>query len=426
MSGLLVILCLMLLLLSGLPVAFSLASLALALLLVKGINLNVLPHIMYSALDSFVMAAMPLFILMAMIMNRGNIGEILFGGINKFVRHIPGGLAIATLICCAIMAAIAGTSTAVAASIGIVAIPAMLQRGYSRKFVVGLMAAGGTLGILIPPSVPMIIYATVTGESIGHLFMAGFVPGIVLTIILITYILIIARRKGIFVPEEKATWKERWDGLKRAIWAILLIPIIMGGIYTGVFTATEAAGVGVIYSLIICLFIYKTLKVRDLYPVLMEGMLVSAMLLLIVSAALVFSHTVTFWQIPQGLAAFVVAAGWGKWAFIIFVNLLYLLLGCFLEAIGMILITIPIFLPIIKILNIDPIWLCVILVMNIELAMVTPPVGLNLFVLQGIVKDTNMAEIFKGALPFLLLIVLAMILVMLYPPLATWLPSKMG
>jgi C4-dicarboxylate transporter DctM subunit len=288
------------------------------------------------------------------------------------------------------------------------------------------MAAGGTLGILIPPSVPMIIYATVTGESIGHLFIAGVIPGIVLTLALIVYIHFFAGRGERNIREEKASWRERWGGAKRAIWAILLIPIIIGGIYTGVFTATEAAGVGVIYSLIICLFIYRTLKVRDLFPVFMEGMTVSAMLLMIVAAALVFSHTVTFWQIPQGLAAFVVSQGWGKWAFIFFINLLYLLLGCFLEAIGMILITIPIFLPVIKALNIDPIWLCVILVMNIELAMVTPPVGLNLFVLKGIVKDTTMAEIFRGALPYLLIIVLCMILIMLYPPLATWLPSKMG
>jgi C4-dicarboxylate transporter, DctM subunit len=426
LTGILVILCLLLLLLMGLPVCFSLASMALGMLYLKGINLNVLPHVMYSALDSFVMAAMPLFILMAMILNKGNVGEILFDGINKFVRHIPGGLAVGTLLCCAVMAAIAGTSTAVAVTVGIVAIPALRQRRYTRKFSVGLMAAGGTLGILIPPSVPMIIYATVTGDSIGQLFIAGVVPGIILTTMFIIYVLVISKRDKTFIPEEKAPWKERWDGLKRALMAILLIPIIIGGIYTGVFTATEAAAVGVIYSLIICLFCYRTIKVRDLFPILMEGISVSAMLLLIVSAALVFSHAVTFWQIPQALAASVVAAGWGKWTFLIFLNLLYLLLGCFLEAIGMILITIPIFLPIIKILNIDSIWLCVILVINIELAMITPPVGLNLFVLKGIIKDTTFSEIFMGAIPFMILMVAAIIIVMLFPPLATWLPSKMG
>jgi C4-dicarboxylate transporter DctM subunit len=424
-TGILVILCLLLLLLSGLPVAFSLASMALGMFYLKGIQLDALPHAMYSALDSFTLSAMPLFILMAMILNRGNVGEVLFGGINKFVRHIPGGLAVGTLVCCGIMAAIAGTSTAVAITIGIVAIPAMLQRGYSRKFAVGLMAAGGTLGILIPPSVPMIIYATVTGDSIGDLFMAGVVPGILLTLMFCVYVIVTSRGKKIFMAEEKASWEERWKGLKEALMAIFLVPLIIGGIYTGIFTPTEAAGVGVVYSLIICLFYYKTIKAKDIYPVLMEGMIVSSMLLMIVAAALAFSHAVTFWQIPQALANAVVAAGWGKWTFVIFLNLLFLLLGCFLETIGMILITIPIFLPIIKALNIDSIWLCVILVINMELAMITPPVGLNLFVLKGIVKDTSFSEIFTGSLPFCILMVVMMILVMLYPPLATWLPSVM-
>ena len=425
MIGILVILCLLLLLLSGLPVAFSLAAMALGLFYLKGIQLDALPHAMYSALDSFTLSAMPLFILMAMILNRGNVGEILFGGINKFVRHIPGGLAVATLVCCGIMAAIAGTSTAVAVTIGIVAIPAMMQRGYSRKFAVGLMAAGGTLGILIPPSVPMIIYASVTSDSIGDLFMAGVIPGIILVLMFCVYVLLLAKSSKSFSAQEKAPWNERWKGLKEALMAIFLVPLIIGGIYTGIFTPTEAAAVGVIYSLYICLFIYKTITIKDIYPVLMEGMLVSSMLLMIVAAALAFSHAVTFWQIPQFLANAVVSAGWGKWTFVIFLNLLFLVLGCFLETIGMILITIPIFLPIIQALNIDSIWLCVILVINMELAMITPPVGLNLFVLKGIVKDTTFSEIFIGSLPFCALMILVMILVMLYPPLATWFPSAM-
>ena len=358
-------------------------------------------------------------------MNKGNIGEILFEGINGFVGHIPGGLGIATVICCAIFAAIAGTSTAVAVTIGIIAIPAMRQRGYERQFAVGLMAAGGTLGQLIPPSVPMILYATVTGESIGSLFIAGVIPGIILSCVFISYIFIVAdRRQSALVKQ--TSWHDRWQKSKKAVWVAFLVPIIMGGIYTGIFTPSEAAAIGVVYSFILCLFVYRTLRVRDVFPVLMEAMYTSAMLLLIVSAAVLFGHTITLLRIPQDLVNFVISQDLSKWTFIIFMNLLYLLLGCFLEAAAMILITVPIFLPILKVLNIDLIWFAVILIMNIEIAMVTPPVGLNLFVLQGVVKDTNMAEIFRGAIPFLILLALVLVLVIVFPPLTTVLLKYMG
>jgi C4-dicarboxylate transporter DctM subunit len=425
MNPLIIILLLILLLLSGLPVAFSLASLAVALLIVNGNPLTVVPHMMYSALDSFYLSALPLFILMALILNKGRVGEILFDGINGFVGHIPGGLAIATVICCAIFAAIAGTSTAVAVTIGIIAIPAMRQHGYKKSFATGLMAAGGTLGQLIPPSVPMILFAAVTEESIGSLFVAGIIPGIVLAACFILYIFIVADR-GLSSSVKKTSWHDRWKKSKKALYVALLVPIVMGGIYTGIFTPSEAAAVGVVYSFILCLFIYKTLSIRDVPPVLTEAVYTSTMLLLIVSAATLFGNAITMLQIPQGLVDFVVSQDLSKWTFLIFLNLLYLLLGCFLEAAAMILITVPIFLPILKELNIDLIWFAVILVMNIEIAMVTPPVGLNLFVLKGIVPDATMDEIFVGSMPFLFLIVFVLILVMVFPSLATVLLQYMG
>ena len=426
MQALGIFLCLIVLLLSGLPVAFSLATLSLFLILLKGISLTVIPHMMYSALDSFVLSALPLYILMATILYRGNVGEILFGALNKAVGRFKGGLGIATVLCCAVFAAIAGTSTAVAITVGIIAIPALRQRGYRREFSVGLIASAGTLGMLIPPSVPMILYATVTQESIGQLFIAGLLPGIVLSFVIVLYIRFIAGKGRMVVEEQKASWADVWAGAKRASLAASLIPFIIGGIYLGIFTPSEAAAVGVVYSFVLCFFVYKTLKLYDFLAILREAMLTSAMLLLIISAAILFGHTITFMRIPHELVDFVVSQELSKWTFIIFLNFLYLFLGCFLEAAAIILITIPIFLPVIKALNIDPIWLCVILVMNIEIAMITPPVGLNLFVLQGIVKDTNMAEIFRGALPFVVLILLVMLMVMAFPPLATWLVTKMG
>ena len=282
------------------------------------------------------------------------------------------------------------------------------------------------MGMLIPPSVPMILYASVTNESIGQLFIAGIFPGILLSVAIIIYIRLRAAGGKLHIPEKKASWQERWEKSKRALWGATIIPIISGGIYTGVFTAVEAAAVGVVFSFAICLFIYRTIKFKDVFPILMDSMLTSAMLLLIVSCAVFFGHSITLMRIPQSLVDFVLAQELGKWTFIVFLNVLYLFLGFFLEAVAIILITIPIFLPIIKALSIDPIWLCVIVIMNIEIAMITPPVGLNLFVLQGVVKDTNMSEIFKGALPFVAIIIMVMIIVILFPPLATWLVTQMG
>lgn len=427
MNGLLIIFLLLFLLLSGLPVAFSLASVSLLLLIVNGISLTAVPHMMYSALDSFYLSALPLFILMAMILNKGKIGETLFEGINGFVGQIPGGMGIVTVICCALFSAIAGTSTAVAVTIGIIAIPAMRKQGYERRFAVGLMAAGGTMGQLIPPSVPMILYAAVTGESIGSLFIAGIIPGIVLTTFFIIYISVhqVTARSKLHSLQQRS-WHDRFQKIKQAIWVMLLIPMIIGGIYTGIFTPSEAAAVGVVYSFVLCLLIYRTLSIKDVMPILIEAMYTSAMLLLIVSAAVLFGHTITLMQIPQGLVNFVVSQGLSKWAFIIIMNFVYIILGCFLEAVAMILITIPIILPILDALNIDLIWFAVILIMNIEIAMITPPVGLNLFVLQGVVQDTNMAEIFRGAIPFLALLILVLILVIVFPPLATVLLKFMG
>ncbi len=414
---------LLLLLVMGLPVAFSLgmAGVAGMLLFMGGDGaLAQLPIIGYKSLDDFVLTAVPLYILMSQILLTGKVGNDLFELANKWLRHLPGGLGIATVMACAVFAAITGSSVACAVTIGAIAIPEMLSRGYERSLVLGAVAAGGTLGILIPPSIPMILYGAITDESIGKLFMSGVVPGAILTVM---FIMIVVYKSRNLPLEAAASWEERISALKKSFWGLMLPVIVVGGIYTGIFTPTEAAGIGTVYSLIITFFIYRTLSLKDMPEILEDTIKTTCMIFAIMIGASLFGFVLTILDAPQALTNFVVDMQTNRWVIFVAINILLLFLGCILESVSIIFITLPILFPLIMRLGFDPIWFNVVMLINLELALITPPVGMNLFVLQGISPDSKMTQIIKGVIPFGIVMALEILLLCFFPQIATWLPN---
>ena len=424
MTFLFVVTLLLALLFIGLPVAFSLGTASLALIVAFDLLFKIIGQTIFSSMDSFVLLAVPLFILMSQVLLDGRVGDDLFDVMNTWVRHLPGGLAIATILSCAFFAAITGSSATTAATIGMVAFPALIERGYERRFVLGLLAAGGTLGILIPPSIPMILYGAVTEESVGKLFVAGIVPGLVLTAIFVIYAIIRSRGGG-YRAYEPASWRERFRVTRKNLWGIALPVIIIGGIYSGAFTPTEAAAVGLVYSLFITLVVYRTLSLKDLPGICLRSVGTSCMIAMIIAGALLFGRVMTLLEIPQQLTQMVIDAGLSPLGFVIVMNILMLGLGCILETVSIVLLTMPLVAPILGALQIDPIWYAVVLVINLEMALITPPVGVNLYIIHGISDDITMGEIVKGVFPFMILMVGMLILAIAYPPMSTWLPSIM-
>lgn len=419
-----VTLLLLIVLFAGLPVAFSLGATSVLLVGLFDLPVKLIGSTIFTSLDSFVVIAIPLFVLMSRVLLDGKVGDDLFEVMNVWVRHLPGGLAIATILACAFFAAISGSGAATAATIGMVAYPAMIERGYQKQFILGLLACGGTLGILIPPSIPLIVFGAVTEESIGKLFIAGIVPGFVLTAVLIVYAVYRSKRGG-YVPMDAATWPERIRVTRRNLWGIALPFLILGGIYTGVFTPTEAAAVGLTYSLFITLFIYRTLSVRDLPDVCLKAVGTSCMIALIISGALLFGRVLTLIEIPQRLTALIIDWKLSALMFVLAMNILMLFLGCILETVSIILLTVPLVAPILEALKIDPIWYAIVLTVNMEMALVTPPVGMNLYVINGLSDDIHMSEVIRGVAPFIVILAAFLLLTMLFPPMSTWLPSMM-
>jgi C4-dicarboxylate transporter DctM subunit len=413
---------LMLVLFTGLPVFVTMGVMGVGYLLLTGQGMASLPTVIFGSLNNFVLVAVPLFVLMAQILSRAGVGADLFDLVHTWIRHWPGGLAIATVLTCAMFAAICGSSTATALTIGITAIPSMLKYGYDRRFVYGLVAAGGTLGILIPPSGPMIIYGAITDTSVGKLFIAGIVPGILLTLIFVGYCLFHVRTGPGYGRESPASWSERWVALRKVFLPMSLPPIVMGGIYTGAFTPTEAAGIGAGASFVICFLIMRRLVWKDLLPIFRETVQTTSMLFMIIATAVFFGQVITLNQVPQRIVELVAVWDLSKWTFLIFVNVLLIFLGDFLEVVSIILITMPIFLPVVVKFGIDPVWFGIIFTLNMELALITPPVGLNLYVIMGLVKG-SIGEILRGTAPFMVLIAMAIAMVILFPSLALWLPA---
>ncbi|MEJ9282264.1 TRAP transporter large permease subunit [Ureibacillus thermosphaericus] len=406
------------------PIAISLALATIFMLFMADFNMNMMPQRMFTALDSFPMMAIPGFVLAGAIMARGGISKYLIEALRAWVGHLPGGLSVVTILACGIFAAISGSSPATAAAIGSIMIPALVAAGYEKKYALGLVAAGGTLGILIPPSVPLIIYGITSEESIGKLFMAGAIPGLGLLAVLIVASIVYAKMQG-YQGDEKATWEERGRKSLKAIWGAFLPVLILGTIYSGVVTPTESAIIAVVYGLIVSIFIYRELSWKDFRQILVESINVTAMIFLIIGAASLFGLYLTNEQVPQKVGAWIAESGINKWIFLLIVNLLFFILGMFLEAVSIILITLPILLPILKHFGIDLYHFAIIMVINLELGMITPPVGLNLFVVAGIAKE-KLGMVIRGVIPFIVLMIAYLVVVILFPQLSLWLPFGIG
>ncbi len=411
-------------LLAGVPVAFALGGLGLILLLVGGFSPLMAPQGLLSTLDSFVLIAVPLFLLMSNVLLKGGVGRDLFAAVQAWVGHWPGGLAVATILSCGLFAAISGSSVATAATIGTVAIPEMTARGYPRKFVLGLLAAGGTLGILIPPSIPMIVYGVITEESIISLFLAGIGPGLILMTFFTVFAMLYARFSASYEPSPKAGWEERMTTLRRAMPTILLAVGVIAGIYGGVFTPTEAAAVGFLGALVVTGLVLRTLSWAGLREATLEAMTTSVAILLIVAGAKVFGKAITLYRIPQDISMALSANVDSAGMFLLLVAGVLLVMGLVMESLSMMLIMVPVLIGSLGALGIDPVWFGVFFVIMVECALITPPVGLNLYVIQAVGK-AGIGEVSMGVWPFLALMLVTALLVFLVPDIALWIPFKM-
>ncbi|MDE4099301.1 TRAP transporter large permease subunit [Phaeobacter gallaeciensis] len=423
MTVFLILFALFALLLVGVPVAFALGGLGLSMLILGGFSPLMAPQAILSTLDGFILLAVPLFLLMSNVLLKGGVGRDLYAAVQAWVGHWPGGLAVATVISCGLFAAISGSSVATAATIGTVAIPEMINRGYERRFVYGLLAAGGTLGILIPPSIPMIIYGFVTEESVIALFLAGVGPGLALLVLFAGYSMIYASMKGMG-RSEKATGAERRRATLRALPSIALATVVVAGIYSGAFTPTEAAAIGFAFAVVITALVLRTLTWKAFWEAAVDSMATTVAILLIIAGAKVFGKAITLYRIPQEISAFISDAVSSPVMFVLLVAGILVVMGLVLEALSMVLIMTPVLLPAAMGLGFDPIWFGVFMVVMVEAALITPPVGLNLYVIQAVARAT-LGDVARGAIPFLLLMFFCVVLLYLVPDLALYIPFKL-
>lgn len=425
MTLLLVFAGLILLLLTGIPIFAALGLTASAILMIVEGDIDGLGNAVFTHLNKPILSTIPLFVFMAQVMIRAKVIDDLYSFAHTVIGHVKGGLGVATVLACTIFAAISGSSVATALSIGSSAIPQMKRFGYAERDALGVVAAGGTLGILIPPSGPMILYAIVSEASIGALFLAGIVPGLLLALMFSVYCMIQARGDhGVDAPDW-AGWPAAVSAFRRSVWALLAPPVVMGGIYFGIFTASEAAAAGSLYAVLVAVVVYRNFGFHDLWACAYATMRTSMMVFMIIAGAAMFGHAITLVRLPVGVTEAVTSLGLGPIGFVLVVMGLIFVLGMFLESIAIILITTPILLPTMIALDIDPIWYGVLLMINLELAMITPPVGMNLFVIKGI-TDAPLGTIVRGAAPFVAIMIAGLAVLIAVPELATWLPTAAG
>lgn len=406
------------------PIAISLAVAALIVLATTtDFTLYMMAQRMFASLLSPPLLAIPSFVFAGVVMSYGGISKYLIAALRAWFGHLPGGLAVVTIAACAIFAAISGSSPATAAAIGAIMLPALIEGGYPKRYAMGLIAAAGTLGILIPPSVTMVIFGITAEVSIGDLFMGGLLPGILLALILIASAVIYSIRNN-FGRAPKASWEERWKSTIKALPGAFLPFFILGSIYAGVVTPTEAAVLSVFYTIFVSIFIYREMKLSSVREILRESINISSMIYLIISAAMVFSLFLTAKQVPQQVAEWIADSNLHRYAFFLATNIMFFVMGTFLEAVSITLITLPLLLPIIYHLNIDIVQFAVVMTVNMELAMITPPVGLNLFVVSAMARE-KLEEVVKGVLPFILIMVAALILFVLWPDISTYIPREL-
>jgi C4-dicarboxylate transporter DctM subunit len=408
-------------LLSGLPIYLALGFLSLLLFWHDGVPLVSLPQLLVDNLNSETLLAVPLFVMAATFMQRGGVAGALIDCAQAWVGRQRGGLALVCVIACAIFAAICGSSVATAIAIGSVLVPAMVQRNYNDRFALGTVGASGTLGILIPPSLPMIVYAVIAEESVPRLFLAGVIPGLMQAALFIVFIMIYARIKK--YPVEPAMPIEQFKSVNiRAIPALMIPVIILGGIYSGVVTVTEAAGVAALVAIIEATLVYRGVKGVEIVSVLAESIKLTATIVFIIIGALAFGHWITSSGVAEELVDYVKSLDLKAWQFLLFINILMLFLGMFLEVFAIILIVLPLILPILNHLQINLVHFAIVLTINMEIALISPPIGLNLFVLASISKKP-LGTVVRGIVPYLIIMLGLLALITYVPVISTWLPD---
>jgi C4-dicarboxylate transporter DctM subunit len=379
-------------------------------------------------LDNNGLLPIPLFIMMGSVMFHGKIGADFFNLAASFAGHRRAGLAIATIVACALFGAISASSLATAATIGALAVPSMLNQGYPKRLVYGPVTAGGTLGILIPPSSTMILYGAATGVSVGDLFIAGVLPGIVLTFLFCCVAMFLARGANV-QPMPRASWAERGAALKQSFWGMTLPVVVLGGLYLGFFTPSEAGAVGIVLGLIVSVLIKRSLPLSQLPKVLAEGTRTSGFLFAIIVASGLFNHLMNEQGMVAGMTEWVISLNAGPTVVLILISALLFVLGMFLEAAALVLIMVPLLFPVVKAMNIDPVWFGIFFVVNIELAFLTPPVGMNLFIVQEIGRRytrVTFVEVVRSTNPYTLCLIFMLGVLMVFPSLATMLVPTRG
>ncbi|MDD2918318.1 TRAP transporter large permease [Rhodoferax sp.] len=426
--GVLVFSTTMLVLATGLPIAFGLGAVALGFMIIFDgwSSVHFLPETIFSGLDDFTLVSLPMFVIMGAAVASSRAGSDLYEALARLLHKVPGSLVISNIGACALFSALTGSSPATCAAIGKMGIPEMRKRGYDADLATGAIAAGGTLGILIPPSVTMILYGIASETSIGRLFIAGILPGLMLTLLFMAWALFLSWKRGTVLIDKDRIYslKEKVELLPRLLPFLAVIAGVVYALYGGIATPSEAAGVGAMLCLLMVAVIYKVWRPRDMWHILRDGLRESGMLLLIIGTSILFGYMMSSLQVTQSVAEAIGALQVNRWVVLAAINLMLLVAGCFLPPAAIILMTTPILMPVITAAGFDPIWFGVVLTINMELGLITPPVGLNLFVINGISPDIKLTTILKGAFPFMVCMVVAILILCVFPEIATWLPTK--
>jgi len=413
------------LMLTGMPISIALGLTVLTFLFfLTEVPVEAVAMKLFTGIEKFEIMAIPFFILAGSFLTQGGVARRMIAFASSLVGHWYGGLALAGVVACALFAAVSGSSPATVVAIGSIVLPAMVKAGFPRRFGAGVITTSGSLGILIPPSIPMVIYCVATNSSVGALFMGGVVPGILLAAVLGTVAWWIARKRD-YPRLPRATWKERLAAFRASVWGLLLIVLVLGGIYSGLFTPTEAAAVSAVYSFVVAVFVYRDVSLKDVPKVLLDSAAMSAMLLYIITNAVLFSFLMTHENIPQVMADWILGHHLGRVPFLLVTNLLLLMAGNVMEPSSIVLILAPILYPVAMALGIHPVHFGVLITVNMEVGMCHPPVGLNLYVASGI-TNMGISELTVAVLPWLVAMLAFLGLVTYWPALSLWLPHLLG